>query len=272
MLSADKSVTAEFALIPKVNLTLNKVSGAGTVKSSPPSINCAAACSTQTSGFYEGSEVTLTAIPYKSTFAQWTGACSGSSLTCKVTMGEAQAVGAEFTGTRVGTVPLMLSKTAGSTGTGKVQVYAGRINCDANCTASTAVFKPGAKVVLKQTPSMGSTFVGWGGACSGSGACEVTLSEAKEATAEFKAVPTDALTVNKAGGGRGTVKSKPAGINCGLTCAQTVALFPQTAGVTLTAVPGQGFGPVQWIGCDEVTGELCVVSMSSAKEVTAKFE
>lgn len=271
-LSATESVTAEFAPIQKVGLTLNKVSGAGTVKSSPASINCAAACSTQTSSFYESSEVTLTATPYKSTFVQWTGACSGSSPTCKVTMSEAQAVGAEFTGTTLGTVSLTLEKAAGSTGTGKVQVYAGRINCDANCTASTAVLKPGAKVVLKQTPSKGSTFVRWGGACSGSGACEVTLSEAKEVTAEFKAIPANSLTLNKAGGGRGMVKSKPAGVNCGLTCSQAVALFPQAAGVILTAVPGQGLGPVQWTGCNEVSGELCVVTMSSAKEVTAKFE
>ncbi len=271
-LSAAKSVTAEFAPIPKVGLTLNKVSGAGTVKSSPASINCAAACSSQASGFYEGSEVTLTATPYKSTFVQWTGACSGSSPTCKVTMGEARAVGAEFTGTTVGSVPLTLKKTAGGTGTGKVQAYVGGINCDANCATSTAVLKSGAKVVLKQVPSKGSAFVGWGGACSGSGACEVTLSKAVEVTAEFEATPVNALTVNKAGGAAGVVKSKPVGVNCGLTCSQAVALFPQATSVILTAVPGKGSGPVQWAGCDEVIGELCVATMSSAKEVTAKFD
>jgi hypothetical protein len=29
---------------------------------------------------------------------------------------------------------------------------------------------------------------------------------------------------------------------------------------------------VQWAGCDEVIGELCIATMSSAKEVIAKFE
>jgi Fe-S cluster biogenesis protein NfuA len=270
-LSAGKSVTAEFAPIPKVDLTVNKV-GAGTVKSSPASINCAATCSTQTSGFYEGSEVELTETPYKSTFVQWTGACSGASSTCRVTMSEAKTVGAEFTGAPAGSVPLTLKKAVGSTGTGKVQIYAGGINCDAGCTAGTAVFKSGAKVVLKETPSRGSTFVDWGGACSGPGICEVTLSEAKEVTAEFEAIPANALTVRKAGGGTGMVKSKPAGVNCGLICPQAVASYPQTASVTLTATPGKGSGPVQWAGCDEVTGGLCVATMSSAKEVTAKFE
>ncbi len=269
-LSAGKSVTAEFAPIPKVGLTLNKVSGAGTVKSSPASINCTAACSTQTSGFYEGSEATLTATPYKSTFIQWTGACSGSSPTCKVTMSEAKTVGAEFTGTPAGSIPLTLKKAAG--GGGKVSVYAGGISCDASCTASTAVFKPGAKVLLKETPSKGSAFVEWGGACSGPGACEVTLSAAKEVTAEFKAIPANALIVKKAGGGMGMVKSMPTGINCGLTCPQVVAFYPQVASVTLTATPGKGSGPVQWAGCDEVLGGLCIATMSSAKEVTAKFE
>lgn len=273
-LSAAKSVTAKFAPIPKVGLTLNKVSGAGTVKSSPLSINCAAACSSQASGFYEGSEVTLTAIPYKSAFVQWTGACSGSSPTCKVTMSEAKTVGAEFTGALAGSLPLTLKKTAAGTGTGtgKVQAYVGGINCDANCATSTAVLKSGAKVVFKQTPSKGAAFVGWGGACSGSGACEVTLLEAEEVTAEFEATPFNSLTVKKAGGGTGVVRSKPVGVNCGLACSQAVALFPQMASVSLTAVPGKGSGQVQWGGCDEVTGGICIATMSAAKEVTAKFE
>jgi hypothetical protein len=270
-LSAGKSVTAEFAEAPKVDLTLDKVSGVGTVKGTPASINCAAACSTQTWGFYEGDQVTLTATPGKSTFLQWSGACSGSSSTCKVTMDEAKTVGAEFSGSPAGNIPLTLKKAAGSTGTGKVVSYPGGVTCAAGCTAAKAVFKPGAKVVLKQTASKGSAFVEWGGSCAGAGVCEVTLSEALEVTAEFEAIPAATLTVTKTGG-TGTVKSASAGVNCGTNCLQASARYPQATSVALTAVPGKGSGSVQWTGCDEISGGLCTVTVGSAKEVTAKFE
>ncbi len=271
-LSAAKSVTAEFAPISKVILTLDKPPGTGTVKSAPASINCAVACSSQTSGFYLGSEVGLTETPYKSAFSQWMGSCSGNLSTCKLTMTEAKTVGAEFVGAPMAGVSLTLTKAEGGTGTGKVTSYPGGINCDASCSSSTAAFKSGAKVVLKQTPAKDSTFAGWGGACSGSSTCEVTLAIAEEVTAEFEAIPLHILTVDKAGGGTGTVKGTPAGVNCGLTCPQAAAAYPQTASVTLTATPGKGSAPVQWTGCDEVVGSLCIAAMSSAKEVTARFE
>ncbi len=271
-LSAAKSVTAEFTPIPKVSLTLDKAPGTGAVKSAPVSINCAAACSSQTSGFYLDSEVALAETPYKSTFSQWTGACSGGLPICKLTMTEARAVGAEFAGAPTAGVSLTLTKAGGGTGTGKVTSYPSGVNCDASCSSSVAAFKSGAKVALKQTPAKGSTFVGWGGACSGSGVCEVTLADAREVTAEFEAIPLHILTVNKAGGGTGTVKSTPTGIDCGLACSQAAALYPETAGIVLTAIPGKGSALAQWAGCDEVIAGSCIVAMGSAKEVTAKFE
>lgn len=271
-LSAAKSVTAEFAPTPKVSLTLDKAPGTGTVKSAPVSINCAAACSSQTSGFYLGSEVGLTETPYRSTFSQWMGSCSGGWSTCKLTMTEAKTVGAEFAGAPMAGISLTFTKAVGGTGTGKVTSYPSGVNCDASCSSSVATFKPGAKVVLKQTPAKGSTFAGWGGACSESITCEVTLSEAREVTAEFEAIPARILTVDKSGGGTGTVKTVPTGVNCGLNCPQASARYLQTAAITLMAAPGKGSELVEWTGCDEISGELCIVTMESAKEVTARFE
>jgi len=42
---------------------------------------------------------------------------------------------------------------------------------------------------LTATASPGSTFVGWGGACGGSGSCSVPMSTDQTATATFAAVP-----------------------------------------------------------------------------------
>ena len=68
--------------------------GAGTVTSSSGGISCGATCSAT---FTSGAVVTLTATPATgSTFAGWTGACSGAASTCAVTMSAARSVTATF--------------------------------------------------------------------------------------------------------------------------------------------------------------------------------
>ncbi len=62
--------------------------------SSPGGIACGAAC---TGTFARGSEVTLTAVADAgSTFAGWSGACSGSTATCRVTLSSAADATATF--------------------------------------------------------------------------------------------------------------------------------------------------------------------------------
>jgi streptogramin lyase len=276
-MSAARSVTATFAPIAKKALTVNKSgSGAGTVTSMPSAINCGSTCVTQAATFSEGVHVALTPTPAKGmAFTEWSGACSGSGA-CEVTMSEAATVGAVFSVVTppkpVTTVPLTVSKVAG-TGSGQVTTTPAGVNCDDSCSATTATFKLGAKVILKATPAAGSAFTKWSGACSGSGACEVTMSEAREVAVEFDAIPKKALTVEKAGGGSGSVKSKPAGIDCGTTCPSIVALYADPAQVVLTAAPDEGSEIVGWTGCDVVDGEnQCVVTMSQSRVVIAEFE
>lgn len=49
----------------------------------------------------------------------------------------------------------------------------------------TGTYLDGATVTLVATPSAGSVVSGWSGACSGTGTCEVTMSQARNVTAEF---------------------------------------------------------------------------------------
>ena len=71
------------------------VAGVGTVTSNPGGINCGATCS---ASFNTGQTITLTAIPAPgSVFAFWSGACSGLTTTCTVTMNSNQDVSAHFT-------------------------------------------------------------------------------------------------------------------------------------------------------------------------------
>jgi hypothetical protein len=81
------------------------------------------------------------------------------------------------------------------------------------------------------------------------------------------------LTVNRQGNGGGTVtsSSNPAGsneIDCGATC---TANYPAGTVVTLTAEPAVGSAPVEWAGCESVSGTTCIVTMDAAKSVTATF-
>jgi hypothetical protein len=276
-MSAARSVTATFAPIAQRALTVNKSgSGTGTVKSMPAAINCGTTCTTQTATFTEGVHVTLTPTPAKGmTFTEWFGACSGSGA-CELTMNEAATVGAVFSvitpPNPVTSVPLTVSKVAG-TGSGQVTTTPAGLNCDDSCSMTTATFKLSAKVILKATPAAGSVFAEWSGACTGSGVCEVTMSEAKEVEAKFNAISKKALTVEKAGGGTGSVKSKPAGTDCGITCPSTVALYTDPTQVVLTATPGKGSEVVGWTGCDVVNSEnQCVVTMSQDRAVVAIFD
>jgi secreted trypsin-like serine protease len=57
------------------------------------------------------------------------------------------------------------------------------VNCSGTCSVSPEV---GTTITLKATAATGSTFKGWGGACSGTGStCTVTLDQSKNVTASF---------------------------------------------------------------------------------------
>ena len=155
--------------------------GTGTVTSTPAGINCGASCS---QSFTPGTAVTLTAAPAAgSTFAGWSGACSGTGP-CAVTVNAATSVTATFTAT-----PVTLTVTKNGTGTGTVTSSPAGINCGATCSQSVT---PGTAVTLTATPAAGSTFAGWSGACSGTGTCTVTVNAATSVTATFNLLPVTA--------------------------------------------------------------------------------
>ncbi|HSW03975.1 InlB B-repeat-containing protein [Aquabacterium sp.] len=72
-------------------------------------------------------------------------------------------------------------------GSGVVSSSPTGINCGTACSAS---FAAGSSVTLTATPAAGQTFTGWGGACSGSASCTVSMTAARTATATFAALST----------------------------------------------------------------------------------
>ena len=81
------------------------------------------------------------------------------------------------------------------------------------------------------------------------------------------ALPDVVLTVQKAGAGRGTVTSAPAGIACGATCA---ASFRPGTPVTLAATASPGSIFIGWSAPCTGLGP-CTVTVGTATTVTATF-
>ena len=245
-------------------LTVAKTGGGtGTVTSSPAGINCGSDCGETYPG---GTSVTLTAAPAAgSTFGGWSGACTGTSSTCVVTMSAARAVTATFNA--VGNVVLQLDKTG--TGSGTVSSTPAGISCTPNLASCSAAFAQGSSVTLTATAQAGSTFGGWSGACSGSAAsCTVSMSVARTVGAQFTAVPVHLLSVARSGNGNGTVLSTPLGIDCGNDCSET---YLQGTVVTLSAVPEPGTQFTGWSGACTGASTSCTVTMSAARTVSAAF-
>ena len=83
---------------------------------------------------------------------------------------------------------LTTSKTGSGTGTFSSNPTG--ISCGSDCSAN---FSQGTSVTLTATPDTGSEFTGWGGGCSGTGACEVAMSSNQSVVANFDAIPAVSL-------------------------------------------------------------------------------
>ena len=149
------------------------------------------------------------------------------------------------------------------TGSGGVVSDPTGIDCTSGCSAEFPHFTD---LTLSATATNGSAFVGWGGDCSGSGACQLMVLADVSVSADFELEQT--LTVAPTGAGSGTVTSDPAGIDCGTTCA---AAFVQNTDVALSATPDSGSLFLGWSGDCGGTGG-CTVTLDADRQVGARFE
>jgi hypothetical protein len=172
-----KAVVATFTATPETLSVSKSGSGLGTVVSNPSGLRCGATCSSE---FNYGTSVTLTQTPATgSYFTGWSGGCSGTGP-CMVSMTQARSVTASFS---LLTVTLTVSKSG--FGSGNVSSNPPGINCGPTCQRN---FLYGKTVTLTATPDTGSVFSGWSEACSGTGSCVVTMSQARSVTVKFTRV------------------------------------------------------------------------------------
>ena len=222
--------------------------------------------------FVASDKPTLTAIAAAgATFTGWTvspagaifSGCGVSSITCRVDMGFNDPLGITVTANFAvapNTFPLTVLKAG--TGTGTVTSAPAGIDCGADCSES---YTQGSVITLTPTPDAGSTFTGWSGACTGTGACVVTMNASQSVTATFD---TQTFPLNVTIEGLGGVSSNPEGISCPEGC---TANFPQGTQVTLTAQGAPGYEFEGWEGAGCTGNGTCVVTMNAAQSVTASF-
>ena len=170
-----------------------------------------------------------------------------------------------------------LTVTAPAAGAGTITSSPAGISCPSTCTAS---FAQGTQVTLTETAGTNFFFGGWGGSCTGMGACTVTMTAVATVSATFTAGDTVTVAIASTPTGSaatGTVTSSPAGINCSATSTTTcTASFPPGTQVTLTEAPASTPAPgsifSSWSGACTGIATTCPVTVSAtATSVTATF-
>jgi hypothetical protein len=168
---------------------VNKFGAGGRVISNPGGIDCGTVCVAE---FANNAVVVLTAIPDKGhVFDRWDTGCSGTGI-CKVTMNTFRTVSAHF---KVAPTSYTLSVGKTGTGSGTITSNPAGIDCGEDCTEDYPV-GANVQITLTPNPDAGSTFRGWNGACSGMGACTVTMYADQNITATFATATPTIFTVN----------------------------------------------------------------------------
>jgi hypothetical protein len=189
------------------------VDGPGTVTGT--GISCRDGAGDCVEIYEDGASVTLTVAPDPgATFAGWGGDCSAATGdVCTLTMSSARAVTASFAADDSGNPPPTVTTGGdGSIGsstqyalslsvTGSGRVTGPGINCGDGAGVCSKLFPAGTTVSLTAVPTPGTTFAGWGGACSGTGrVCELVMGSAMAASASFEKPSTPSSNGGGSGG------------------------------------------------------------------------
>jgi hypothetical protein len=256
-----------------VTVVLNGL-GQGTVSADSGGMTCSKGKCSVTLTNPAPATVTLTAAPSSSSyFAGWWGeGCSGTG-TCTVTADRARTVYATFQ-TNATAVNVWAPPQDGGGGTisasGTVETSCAVGGNTTNCTFHVDTKKLPQAVTLTATPDATSVFVSWGGSCSGTGPCQVTVSGPVDVTAVFE---PHTLAVTMRGYGQGTVTASPdVGLACsnGTCTVQLTPTSPQT--LTLSATPAQGSFFAGWWGEGCSGTGTCQITTDRPRNVYATFQ
>jgi uncharacterized repeat protein (TIGR02543 family) len=231
----NKTVTANFSVIPySLTVSVNPTGG-GTVTKSP-----------NQSTYNYGDQVTLTATPAIGyTFTNWTGDASGTNSSTIITLDDNKTVSANFSLIEY-SLTVNITPTEGGTVTK---------------SPNQSTYNYGDQVTLTATPVTGYTFTNWAGDASGTNSPTIiTMDDNKTVTANF--LPEEySVTINISPIGGGTVTKSP-----------NQSTYNYGDQVTLTATPASGYTFANWQGDASGTNSSTTITINGDKNITAVFE
>jgi uncharacterized repeat protein (TIGR02543 family) len=246
-------------VVPSTNTLTTSVTGSGLITGT--GIICGLGQTDCTETYTSGTSVSLLATPATNySFAGWSGACTGTSNTCEVSMNEAKNVTANFTLIPPPQTPIIttpLNNTIFPPTTTNISVS---WNGDAtnyivryttNNTNEVQVNITNKSYAVPITP--GNTYQFYV-------AAGTETNKSTEANVNFsveEVVSTYTLTVNKVGTGNGTINGNLIEYNDG-----DIAILTATPDANSTVI---------WSGCSGVSGNVCTVNMTSDITVIATF-
>jgi ELWxxDGT repeat protein len=250
--------------------------GQGSVAINPPGASCdnlggpGQTCSYLETAF---AAVTLTATPAPdSAFVGWSGACQGTSTTCQVVMADDRPVTATFRGPQG--LDVVASGVEGGFGVLTVTPPSATCaNTPGTTQACTTVHRVGMLVHVDAVPAPESVFVGWTGACSGLGPCDVLMDAPHLVTAIFRGPQPLDVVASGVEGGFGVLTVTPPSATCANTPGTTQACTTvHRVGmlVHVDAVPAPESVFVGWTGACSGLGP-CDILMDAPHLVTAIF-
>jgi len=234
------------------------VTGDGSVSSVASGIQCPGECEHV---FAARSMVTLTAQgTLHSDFAEWTGACTGSDMVCKVFVDDAKDVGARFTSD----YPLTIARSGA--GHAVVTSSAGGIDCGTSCSAAVSVRST---VWVTVVPAADSYLVSWHRPdCPDTlTTCELVINGPIELNVEVALKPVVRATLV----GSGRVVVHPVDVECRASCNVPVDLGE----VQINPFGDPGWHFARWENpCDGYagTGSCVLVNVHADVAITAVFE
>ena len=239
-----------FSFQPNNSLLTVSTTGDGVVTSTDGYIDCPGVC---THIYADNTPITLNASPGQgSGFAGWSGGCTGTG-TCNLVIRQNETVAATFA--------TLYMLTVVADGSGSIVSADGYINCPGACSHA---YLANTAVTLNAHPAPGWSLSNWSGACSGTGPCQITITQDQSVTGTFV---QDSFALTVAVNGSGTVTSTDGYINCPGSCSHTYLSLTQ---VTLNAAPSQDWVFGGWDGACTGTG-ACTLTMTAPFSVGGVF-
>jgi hypothetical protein len=260
------SVTATFTLTPYPVTVTSRSNGAVVSNALPDTIACgsilAGGGSDCLASLDFGTQVVLTATPITgSRFVSWTGTvCNGSTnATCAF---KVPAANVSVTPSFKDVTTLTLNKG----GSGTVTSAPAGISCGAACSSASFDFARGVLIKLTPTASVGWSFDGFTGACSGT-TCSLNASTPAALVGANFSIQHRRLTVTVVGQG---AVSGP-GVSCSDGNTPCALDFDYGTSLPLVAVADPGFRFTGWSQDCAGVG-ACTPLMTANHSVTATFK